>query len=106
MAGWESLESTRTLHVSFAAILAHGHWLCPRLPGRLRHGMDGEELGPGHSSPGAAGRKVTIDSRTLSWEQGRVKTQAGEGARLHKPGASVLFRPPSPHVASFDHWGP
>ena len=38
---------------------------------------------------------MSIDSRTLSWRQGQVKTQAGEEVRLDEPGASAPSHLPS-----------
>lgn len=38
-----------------AALLAAGHGHRPRVPGRLRHGVDGEELGPRGATPEGPG---------------------------------------------------
>lgn len=43
---------------SCAALLAHGDGLRQRLPGCLRHGLDGKELGRGSDGSGSAGREV------------------------------------------------
>lgn len=40
------------------ALLANGNRLCQRLPGCLRHGLDGKELGAGSAGPRSAGREV------------------------------------------------
>lgn len=40
------------------ALLANGNRLRQRLPGCLRHGLDGKELGAGSAGPRSAGREV------------------------------------------------
>lgn len=52
---------------SHAALLAHGDGLRQRLPGCLRHGLDGKQLGSGSDSAGSAGREVHTLNMSLKY---------------------------------------
>lgn len=106
MAGWESLESTGTLYVSFVAILAHGHWLCQRLPGNMEAAWMVKSWDQGTSPLELLAEKVSTDSRTLSWRQGRVKIPGREGARLDEIWSPYLALSAFPHVADSNLWCP